>query len=370
MAIDLRKKYYLRPGIKKYRENDNVLHLASPYDSEKYWLDYKKEIIDLIANLAKDKSLAEVLESTGIEPAIIEEADFQQAWEFLISKDLVAFKPYEGLLTEDEVAMYYANIFYLNHSFQADGLKLQADLKTKKICLLGLGGTGTSLILSLAGLGIGTIKLIDKDVLAADNLPRQMLYKYKDIGQQKVHLMVDYIKGLNPFIEVEAHELSLAAENLDAVKEVFKGCDLIVVAADEPDYLVVLKYVQEICFELDLPFIGGAAADGFIPPLFIPGKTACLDCLFKLLPDADLLRDKNNHPQLKLGRFMSSHMSVPYFKLLEGNALVAREIIKFLLRQESDLINHYYTGISTERKNIPREKDCVCQNIKSISHYE
>ena len=47
MAIDFNKKYYFWPGIKKYRENDNLLHFVSPYNGEKCWIDYKKEIIGL-----------------------------------------------------------------------------------------------------------------------------------------------------------------------------------------------------------------------------------------------------------------------------------------------------------------------------------
>jgi molybdopterin/thiamine biosynthesis adenylyltransferase len=363
MAVDINKKYYFWSGIKNYRETDNLLHFVSPYSGEKCWLDYKKDIIDIIENLDRDKTLAVLIADLNKDESIVNNEEFVKAFDFLIDRKIITTQPYQGILTEDEVAMYYTNILHYEFIFKQDGLKLMEELKNKKICLVGLGGTGTSLILSLAGMGIGHIKLIDNDVLAVDNLPRQMLYQYKDIGKKKVGLMKDFITNLNPFIEVEPHDLQLDGQSdLSEIKNIFKDCDLIVVAADDPDYLVVLKNIQEICFELDIPFIGGSAADGFIPPLVIPGKTACIDCFMEVLPDANLLKDKKNYAKLRLGRFMSSHLSVPYFKLLEGNALVAREIIKFLLFQKSDLINHYYTSILSEPKEIAKDKNCNCNN--------
>ena len=365
MKILLDNKFYVRPGVKIFREADNLIHFSSPYTCDRYWLKNNKEILDIIENLEKDKSLYDILNKLNLSSSYIKDNNLSDSICFLCEKEVIGQKPFETSLSELEIEFYYNNIFHLNFLFKKNGLDLQEKLKKKCICIIGVGGTGTSLLVSLIGMGIGHIKLIDHDVISADNLPRQMFYKYSDIGKSKVDKMKKYINNLNPFINVENFNICLNNKNKSKIKNIFKDCDLIIVAADEPDYIVILNQVQEFCFEMNLPFIGGAAGDGFIPPLVIPYKSACIKCMLKALPQDQYKKYiHDNDSKLKLDRFMWPYMSVPYYKLLEGNTFVAREVLKFLLFQKSDLINNFYTSMSSNLKFIPKLKNCIC-NKKS-----
>jgi len=361
MKIGLDNKFYIRPGIKIFRENDNLIHFSSCYNCDQYWLQNKKEIIDIIENLDKKDSLKMVINKLCLPASIVGNNDFINSFTFLLEKEIIGEKPLQSILSEAEIEYYYYNIFHLNFIFKKNGLKLQEQLKEKKISLIGLGGSGISLLLSLIGIGIGNIKLIDNDVVVASNIPRQMLYKYSDVGKKKVYLIKEFINKTNPFINIEAYDLYFDEKNKETMKCIIKDCDLLIVAADEPDLMIVLNRLQDICFELNLPFMGTCAADGFIPPLVIPYKSACIRCLLTIIPERKRVKNfPDNIKQLKLEKLLTSSLSVPYYKLLEGNALVAKELINFLLFKKSNLINNFYPNSSVVKKNIPRVKNCIC----------
>lgn len=104
-------------------------------------------------------------------------------------------------------------------------------LKKAKVGIAGIGGLGSNIAVSLARIGIGTLKLVDFDLVEPSNLNRQQ-YFIEDLGKYKVDAMKDIIYKINPFIKVEIVKEFLNNKNIERV---FKDCDIIIEAFDNPE---------------------------------------------------------------------------------------------------------------------------------------
>lgn len=100
------------------------------------------------------------------------------------------------------------------------GIEAQRKLKTSKVLVVGAGGLGSPVILYLAAAGIGTIGIIDPDVVSLSNLQRQVLYRDEDIDRKKVTLAANQIRSINPHIKVNTYDTHLNNNNaLDIINE-------------------------------------------------------------------------------------------------------------------------------------------------------
>jgi len=104
-------------------------------------------------------------------------------------------------------------------------------LKKGKVGIAGLGGLGSAVAIALARVGVGTLVLVDFDVVEPSNLNRQH-YFISQIGEYKTLALADTLKKINPFIKVVPHTVELTREN---VVELFKDCDVIVEAFDKAE---------------------------------------------------------------------------------------------------------------------------------------
>lgn len=97
------------------------------------------------------------------------------------------------------------------------GLSGQQKLKDASVLIVGTGGLGSPISLYLAAAGVGTIGLVDYDVVEDSNLQRQVIHSTKKIGIPKVHSAKQYLEDLNPFVKVETFNEMLSAENVERV---------------------------------------------------------------------------------------------------------------------------------------------------------
>ena len=97
-------------------------------------------------------------------------------------------------LTEKELEYYSRQIVLKDY-----GIKAQRKLKKAKICLVGAGGLGSPISIQLASMGVGRIRIIDRDIVEASNLQRQHLYIIDQIGIPKVEAAALRLKKINPF---------------------------------------------------------------------------------------------------------------------------------------------------------------------------
>src|SRR5204862_4162193 len=99
------------------------------------------------------------------------------------------------------------------------GMEGQLKLKNAKVLLIGTGGLGSPLGLYLAAAGVGTLGLVDFDVVDYSNLQRQIIHGTKDVGRPKLESARDRILDINPHTKIELHEAMLSSENaLDIIR--------------------------------------------------------------------------------------------------------------------------------------------------------
>src|ERR1700758_5004392 len=117
-------------------------------------------------------------------------------------------------LTPDELSRYSRHLI-----LPEVGLEGQRRLKAAKVLCVGTGGLGSPLALYLAAAGVGTLGLVDFDVVDASNLQRQIIHSTSDIGRKKLDSAEEKLKALNPGLNVVKHETMLSSANaLDILK--------------------------------------------------------------------------------------------------------------------------------------------------------
>ena len=156
----------------------------------------------------------------------------------------------------------------------------QLKLKNSTVCVVGVGGLGNPITSRLAAMGVGKLRVVDRDVIELSNLHRQTMFNEDDVGQVKVEVAAKKLKKINPEVEIEALPISI---NDYTALDVVEGCDVVVDALDS----VNARYsLNKACVEKNIPFVTGAAV-GVTGQVFtvLPKKTACYNCLFPTLDE-------------------------------------------------------------------------------------
>jgi molybdopterin/thiamine biosynthesis adenylyltransferase/molybdopterin converting factor small subunit len=151
----------------------------------------------------------------------------------------------------------------------------QLKLKKSKICVVGVGGLGNPITSRLVAMGIGNLRIVDRDVIELSNLHRQTMYDEDDVGQIKVETAAKKLQKLNPDCKIESLAISVNDYN---AKEVIDGCDVVIDALDSVNARYALN---KACVEKNIPFVTGAAV-GVSGQAFtiIPKQSACYYCMF------------------------------------------------------------------------------------------
>lgn len=121
-------------------------------------------------------------------------------------------------------------------------------LSESTVLVVGVGGVGSIAVESLARSGVGKIVIVDNDTIALSNLNRQVQTNYQNVGKSKVYEMVNYVKAINPDVNIEAHELFFD----ETVDHIFEGIDFVI---DAIDTLTSKFELIKKCLNLDIPFI-------------------------------------------------------------------------------------------------------------------
>ena len=172
------------------------------------------------------------------------------------------------MLTENELKRYERQI----RIFGADG---QERLKNAKVFVAGAGGLGSAISIYLAAAGIGGIRIVDHEKIELSNLNRQILYCDEDVGREKAASAEEKLKKINPDVSLEAISETIEENN---VLELVGDFDLIVDAMDNFHTRYLLNRTAIV---KNIPFFYGAI-NGLYgqATTIIPGKTACLRCIF------------------------------------------------------------------------------------------
>ena len=159
----------------------------------------------------------------------------------------------------------------------------QAKLLDSKVLCIGAGGLGSPAALYLAAAGVGTIGIIDMDVVDASNLQRQILHNMDRIGERKVDSAKKTLTALNPDVNVVTYDVRLGADN---ILDIFSGYDVIL---DGTDNFPTRYLVNDASLKLDIPVIHGSIFrfEGQAS-VYMPHQGPCYRCQVPEPPPAEL----------------------------------------------------------------------------------
>lgn len=171
--------------------------------------------------------------------------------------------------------------FYSRQIVLADiGYTGQMKLRQSRVCVVGLGGLGSPAALQLAAMGVGFLRLVDRDIVELSNLQRQHLYGVNFLGYPKVEVAARRLRELNPNIAIEPKPLAL---NVNNAADIIRGVDVVV---DGLDLMSPRYALNRACQRLGVPYVFGAAVMTYgSTSTIIPNKTACLECFQGNLED-------------------------------------------------------------------------------------
>ena len=171
------------------------------------------------------------------------------------------------------------------------GAQGQQKLKSARVLIIGAGGLGSPMLLYLAAAGVGAIGIVDDDVVAVDNLQRQIAHGTDDAGRAKVDSAAETVRRLNPLVSVERHQFRIDASN---AAELIALYDIV---ADGSDNFATRYLIADACYFARKPLVYAAlgSLDGYVSVFRPYEKTAdgapypTLRCLFPEAPPAGLV---------------------------------------------------------------------------------
>ena len=218
-------------------------------------------------------------------------------------------------LTTDDLLRYSRHLI-----LPEVGSEGQRRLKAARVLCVGTGGLGSPLAFYLAAAGVGTLGLVDFDVVDASNLQRQIIHSTKDIGRKKLDSAEEKLKALNPALNVVKHETMLNSAN---ALEILKGYDIV---ADGTDNFPTRYLVNDACVLLGKPNVYGSIFrfEGQAS-VFATEEGPCYRCLYPEPPPPGLV------PSCAEGGVLG---------ILPGlvGVIQATEVIKLILAKGSSLV--------------------------------
>jgi molybdopterin/thiamine biosynthesis adenylyltransferase/rhodanese-related sulfurtransferase len=227
------------------------------------------------------------------------------------------------------------------------GLEGQLKLLDAKVLLLGAGGLGAPSALYLAAAGVGTLGIVDNDVVDVSNLQRQVIHSTERVGMSKVDSAELTINGLNPDVKVVKHDLRLDSSN---IMDILPGYDIVV---DGLDNFPTRYLLNDASVRLGIPVVS-ASILGFDGQLsvFKPYDGPCYRCLYPVPPPAELAPSCGANGVLgALPGIMGVLQAIEVVKLITGSGepLVGRLLL--------------YEALSTSftELKVRRDPDCpIC----------
>lgn len=150
-------------------------------------------------------------------------------------------------LTKEEVARYSRHLIIPDV-----GVDGQKRLKNAKVLVVGAGGLGSPALLYLAAAGVGTLGVVDFDIVDESNLQRQVIHGQSDVGKPKAESARDSVAEINPFVKVVLHQTHLNSEN---ALDIFRDYDLIL---DGTDNFATRYLVNDAAVLLGKPYVWGS----------------------------------------------------------------------------------------------------------------
>jgi molybdopterin/thiamine biosynthesis adenylyltransferase/rhodanese-related sulfurtransferase/molybdopterin converting factor small subunit len=258
-------------------------------------------------------------------------------------------------LSNEEIARYSRHLI-----MPEVGMEGQRRLKAARVLMIGTGGLGAPTGMYLAAAGVGTLGVVDFDVVDASNLQRQIVHGTKDVGRPKIESARDRLSDINPNVKIETYETRLTSEN---ALELFREYDMVV---DGTDNFPTRYLVNDACVLTGRPNVYGSIFrfEGQAS-VFWAERGACYRCLYPEPPPPGLV------PSCAEGGVLG---------VLPGivGAIQANEAIKLILGGGEPLINRLllFDAWKLRFRELKLRKDPACPvcgedaSIRELIDYE
>ena len=248
-------------------------------------------------------------------------------------------KPEAATLTNDEILRYSRHLI-----MPEVGMAGQQKLKAARVLCIGAGGLGSPLALYLAAAGVGTLGIVDFDVVDFTNLQRQIIHSTADVGRKKLDSAAEKLKAINPFINLKTFETRLTSAN---ALELFREFDIV---ADGTDNFPTRYLVNDACVLTGKPNVYGSIFrfEGQAS-VFATEEGPCYRCLYPEPPPPGLV------PSCAEGGVLG---------ILPGlvGVMQATEVIKLILGQGEPLIGRLLLidalGMKFRELKLRKNPDC------------
>ena len=163
-------------------------------------------------------------------------------------------------------------------------------LKNSCVTMIGAGGLGSIVLYYLVAAGVGTIKIVDDDVVSLSNLQRQILFKNEDLGKKKVFAAKKNLLGLNPLIKIETFDYKFSEINC---KKFTDGSDLLI---DGTDNFKSKSSICKIAFSKLIPLVYGGLSqwEGQVCVFDPKSDSICFECIFPKDPGEEFEQSCSN----------------------------------------------------------------------------
>ena len=178
--------------------------------------------------------------------------------------------------TDDQLERYSRHLI-----LKEIGVRGQKKLLAARVLVIGAGGLGSPAAMYLAAAGVGTIGIVDDDVVDLSNLQRQIIHGTGNVGMPKVESAAETVTSINPGVTVKPYHIRVSAGN---IAELIAGYDVIVDAADN---FSTKFLINDACVLAGKPYIYGGALrfEGQLMT-YVPGRGPCYRCIFRDMPAA------------------------------------------------------------------------------------
>ena len=258
-------------------------------------------------------------------------------------------KPEAAVLNNEEILRYSRHLI-----MPEVGMEGQQKLKAARVLCIGAGGLGSPLALYLAAAGVGTLGIVDFDVVDYTNLQRQIIHSTADVGRKKLDSAAEKLKAINPFVNVRKFETRLSSEN---ALDLFREFDIV---ADGTDNFPTRYLVNDACVLTGKPNVYGSIFrfEGQAS-VFATEQGPCYRCLYPEPPPPGLV------PSCAEGGVLG---------ILPGlvGVIQATEVIKLILGKGDPLIGRLLLVDALSMKfrelKLRKNPDCpACGSHRTIT---
>jgi len=258
-------------------------------------------------------------------------------------------KPEAATLNNDEILRYSRHLI-----MPEVGMEGQQKLKAARVLCIGAGGLGSPLALYLGAAGVGTLGIVDFDVVDYTNLQRQIIHTTADVGRKKLESAAEKLKAINPFLNIRTFETKLSSEN---ALDLFRDFDII---ADGTDNFPTRYLVNDACVLTGKPNVYGSIFrfEGQAS-VFATEDGPCYRCLYPEPPPPGLV------PSCAEGGVLG---------ILPGliGVIQATEVIKLILGQGDPLVGRLLLidalGMKFRELKLRKNPDCpACGTHRTVT---